>query len=137
MPYNSVVDLPKAQTDQYNPHQKKAFLEAFNNAYKEYGGDESRAFAVAHSAAKKAGGEVYALIIGSGAKGLAQQAGKYGATKVFACEDTPIAAYNPEIFSDVTAKLLKDGVASFSESFDALMKAIRDKRRQLQEELGG
>jgi cation transport regulator len=55
MPYNSVADLPKAQTDQYNPHQKKAFLEAFNNAYKEYGGDESRAFAVAHSAAKKAG----------------------------------------------------------------------------------
>ena len=55
MPYNSVADLPKAQTDQYNAHQKKAFLEAFNNAYKEYQGDESRAFAVAHSAAKKAG----------------------------------------------------------------------------------
>jgi len=31
-----------------------AFLKAFNNAYKEYGGDESRAFAVAHAAAKKA-----------------------------------------------------------------------------------
>jgi cation transport regulator len=55
MPYNTVADLPKAQTDQYNPHQKKAFLEAFNNAYKEYKSDESRAFAVAHSAAKKAG----------------------------------------------------------------------------------
>jgi len=55
MPYRSVEDLPQAQTDQYNPHQKKAFLEAFNNAYKEYGGDESRAFAVAHAAAKKAG----------------------------------------------------------------------------------
>lgn len=35
MPYNTVSDLPKAQTDQYNPHQKKAFLEAFNHAYKE------------------------------------------------------------------------------------------------------
>jgi cation transport regulator len=55
MPYNSVADLPKAQTDQYNPHQKEAFLRAFNNAYQEYGGDESRAFAVAHAAAKKAG----------------------------------------------------------------------------------
>jgi cation transport regulator len=55
MPYNTVADLPKAQTNQYNPHQKKAFLEAFNNAFKEYKGDESRAFAVAHSAAKKAG----------------------------------------------------------------------------------
>ena len=55
MPYNTVADLPKAQTDQYNPHQKKAFLEAFNNAYKEYKGDEGRAFAVAHTAAKRAG----------------------------------------------------------------------------------
>lgn len=56
MPYRAVEDLPKAQTDQYNPHQKKAFLEAFNNAYREYRGDEHRAFAVAHAAAKKAGG---------------------------------------------------------------------------------
>jgi len=55
MPYNTVADLPKAQTDQYNPHQKEAFLKAFNNAYKEYGGDEGRAFAVAHTAAKRAG----------------------------------------------------------------------------------
>jgi cation transport regulator len=55
MPYNSVADLPKAQTDQYNPHQKEAFLKAFNSAYKEYGGDEGRAFAVAHTAAKRAG----------------------------------------------------------------------------------
>jgi cation transport regulator len=55
MPYNSVSDLPKAQTDQYNEHQKKAFLEAFNNAFREYHGDEHRAFAVAHSAAKRAG----------------------------------------------------------------------------------
>ena len=55
MPYRTVSDLPKAQTDQYNPHQKKAFLEAFNSAYEQSGGDEGRAFAVAHSAAKKAG----------------------------------------------------------------------------------
>ena len=45
MPYNTVADLPKAQTDQYKPHQKEAFLKAFNNAYKEYGGglEKSRA----------------------------------------------------------------------------------------------
>lgn len=55
MPYRTVDDLPKAQTDQYNAHQKKAFLEAFNNAFREYRGDEHRAFAVAHAAAKKAG----------------------------------------------------------------------------------
>ncbi|GIK87158.1 MAG: ChaB family protein [Burkholderiales bacterium] len=55
MPYRSVDDLPKAQTDQYNAHQKEAFLKAFNNAFEQYGGDESRAFAVAHAAAKRAG----------------------------------------------------------------------------------
>jgi len=55
MPYQNVSDLPKAQTDQYNAHQKAAFLKAFNSAYDEYRGDESRAFAVAHSAAKRAG----------------------------------------------------------------------------------
>ena len=54
MPYTHVSELPKAQTDQYSAHQKEVFLKAFNNAYKEYGGDESRAFAVAHAAAKKA-----------------------------------------------------------------------------------
>jgi cation transport regulator len=54
MPYRTISDLPEAQTDQYTEHQKEVFLKAFNNAYKEYGGDESRAFAVAHAAAKKA-----------------------------------------------------------------------------------
>ena len=56
MPYDKISDLPEAQVDQYTTHQKHAFLKAFNNAYGEYSGDESRAFAVAHSAAKKAGG---------------------------------------------------------------------------------
>ena len=55
MPYQSIADLPKRQTDQYDQHQKEAFLKAFNNAYKEYGGGESQAFAVAHHAAKQAG----------------------------------------------------------------------------------
>jgi len=54
MPYSSVAELPKAQTDQYSAHQKEAFLKAFNSAYTEYKGDEHRAFAVAHAAAKKA-----------------------------------------------------------------------------------
>ena len=55
MPDRSIRDLPQAQVDQYNEHQKEAFLKAFNNAFKEYGGDEGRAFAVAHAAAKRAG----------------------------------------------------------------------------------
>ena len=54
MPYEKISDLPEAQVDQYTTHQKHAFLKAFNNAYGEYGGDESRAFAVAHSAAQRA-----------------------------------------------------------------------------------
>jgi cation transport regulator len=55
MPYKSISDLPQEQIQKYTTHQKKAFLEAFNNAYREYDGDESRAFAVAHHAAQQAG----------------------------------------------------------------------------------
>ena len=47
-------DLPKERVDQYSTHQKHAFLEAFNNAFEEYHGDESRAFATAHAAAQRA-----------------------------------------------------------------------------------
>lgn len=53
MPYSRIADLPEAQVDQYSTHQKHAFLKAFNNALEEYGGDESRAFAVAHAAAQR------------------------------------------------------------------------------------
>lgn len=55
MPYQKLSDLPEAQVDQYSHHQKRAFLEAFNSAFEQYDGDESRAFAVAHHAAKQAG----------------------------------------------------------------------------------
>lgn len=55
MPYDKISDLPESQVDQYDHHQKEAFLKAFNNAYEEYDHDESRAFAVAHHAAKQAG----------------------------------------------------------------------------------
>jgi len=54
MPYRSIADLPREQVDQYSTHQKHAFLEAFNNAYDEYHGDEGRAFATAHAAAQRA-----------------------------------------------------------------------------------
>ena len=55
VPYLSIADLPAAQVARYDQHQKEAFLKAFNSAYEEYGHDESRAFAVAHQAAKRAG----------------------------------------------------------------------------------
>lgn len=54
MPYDRIEDLPKSQVDQYSRHQQEAFLEAFNHAYAEYGGDEGQAFAVAHAAAQEA-----------------------------------------------------------------------------------
>ena len=54
MPYTDISDLPDAQVDQYSTHQKHAFLEAFNSALEQYDGDESRAFAVAHTAAQNA-----------------------------------------------------------------------------------
>ena len=53
MPYEKLGDLPKEQVDQYSYHQKEVFLEAFNSALEQYG-EESRAFAVAHAAAKRA-----------------------------------------------------------------------------------
>ncbi len=54
MPYESISDLPEQQVDQYSEHGKKAFLAAFNSALETYDGDESAAFAVAHSAAQAA-----------------------------------------------------------------------------------
>lgn len=54
MPYDSIEDLPEKQVDQYSQHGKEAFLKAFNSALETYDGDESTAFAVAHSAAKEA-----------------------------------------------------------------------------------
>ena len=54
-PFRTLADLPAAQVDQYDHHERGAFMEAYNHAWEEYGHDEHRAFAVAHAAAKKAG----------------------------------------------------------------------------------
>ncbi len=50
-----------------------------------------------------------AVIIGEGAKGLAAQAGAYGAAKVFACEDAEVAQPVPQPRVDVLAKVVSDG----------------------------
>ena len=55
MRYRTIQDLPKDQTEQYDGHQKEAFLKAFNGAYLKYNRDEFRAFEAAHMAAIKAG----------------------------------------------------------------------------------
>ena len=54
MRYRTIHELPKEQVDQYDGHQKEAFLKAFNGAYHKYGHDEFRAFEAAHLAALKA-----------------------------------------------------------------------------------
>lgn len=53
MPYDRNSELPAEVKGKYkNRRQQSAFRKAFNNALKEYG-DESKAFAVAHSAAQR------------------------------------------------------------------------------------
>jgi cation transport regulator len=54
MPYTKNSDLPAAARKRLNAHQQTVFREAFNNALKEYKGNESKAYATAWSAAKKA-----------------------------------------------------------------------------------
>ena len=51
--YRTIQDLPRDQTDQYDGHQREAFLKAFNGAYAKYNHDELRAFEAAHVAAMK------------------------------------------------------------------------------------
>lgn len=55
MRYSTIHELPNDQVDQYDGHQKEAFLKAFNGAYRKYKRDEFRAFEAAHLAAIKAG----------------------------------------------------------------------------------
>ena len=53
--YRTIQELPKEHTDQYDGHQKEAFLKAFNGAYQKYHHHEARALEAAHMAAIKAG----------------------------------------------------------------------------------
>ncbi len=61
------------------------------------------------SKAAQLGGDVAALVAGSGVKELAAQAGRFGATKVFAADDPALAAPLPQPRVDVLAALVRDG----------------------------
>ncbi|HUZ15838.1 MAG TPA: electron transfer flavoprotein subunit alpha/FixB family protein [Gaiellaceae bacterium] len=50
-----------------------------------------------------------AVIAGEGAKSLAAQAGRYGAAKVWACEDSEVAQPLPQPRVDVIAQVVSDG----------------------------
>ena len=55
MPYSKKTDLPPAVKNNLPSHAQEIFRKVFNSAYKEYGGDEKKAFKVAWSAVTKAG----------------------------------------------------------------------------------
>lgn len=52
MPYNSKAELP-ANVRELPEHAQTIWMSAFNAAYRQYDGDEQKAFAVAWAAANK------------------------------------------------------------------------------------
>jgi electron transfer flavoprotein alpha subunit len=60
------------------------------------------------SKAAQLGGEVAAVVAGSGVQELAAQAGRYGAATVYAAEDEALAAPLPQPRVDVVAKLVQE-----------------------------
>jgi electron transfer flavoprotein alpha subunit len=60
-------------------------------------------------AASFADGDLAAVIAGEGARALAAEAGKFGATKVWVCEDGEVAQPLPQPRVDVLAQVIEDG----------------------------
>jgi electron transfer flavoprotein alpha subunit len=60
------------------------------------------------SKAAQLGGEVAAVVAGSGVTELAGQAGRYGAAKVYAADDSALASPLPQPRVDVVAKLVRE-----------------------------
>jgi electron transfer flavoprotein alpha subunit len=61
------------------------------------------------------GGDVTGVLIGSGVRGIAESAGKFGAATVFVADDERLAAPLPQTRIDVLAKLVRD------EGFDTVL----------------
>jgi electron transfer flavoprotein alpha subunit len=61
------------------------------------------------SKAAQLGDDVSAIVAGSGVTELAGEAGRYGATKVYAADDPALAAPLPQPRVDVLAKVIADG----------------------------
>jgi electron transfer flavoprotein alpha subunit len=60
------------------------------------------------SKAASLGGEVAGVVIGSGVRGLADEAGKYGAARVYVADDQQLEAPLPQPRVDVIAALVRD-----------------------------
>jgi electron transfer flavoprotein alpha subunit len=54
------------------------------------------------------GGDVHGVVIGSGVRGIAADAGKYGASKVWSADDAALEAPLPQPRVDVLEKLVRD-----------------------------
>jgi len=67
------------------------------------------------SKAAQLGGDVAGVVVGEGARAVADEAGKFGASLVFAAEDPRLAAPLPQPRVDVLAKLVRD------EGFDTVL----------------
>ncbi|MCD8484976.1 ChaB family protein [Candidatus Woesebacteria bacterium] len=52
MPYSSLDELPESVADNLPHHAQEIYMEAFNSAHEQYGGDEERSHRVAWSAVK-------------------------------------------------------------------------------------
>jgi electron transfer flavoprotein alpha subunit len=60
-------------------------------------------------AASLGDGDVAAVIAGEGVKALAAEAGKFGAAKVWVCEDAEVAQPLPQPRVDVLAQVVEEG----------------------------
>jgi len=60
------------------------------------------------SKAAQLGGDIAGVVVGEGARAVADEAGKFGASVVFAAEDPRLAAPLPQPRVDVLAKLVRD-----------------------------
>jgi electron transfer flavoprotein alpha subunit len=75
------------------------------------------ALGVLSKAAQLGGGEVAAVVVGSGVRGIAAQAGDYGAARVFVADDASLEAPLPQPRVDVLAQLVRE--QGFDEVFFA------------------
>jgi electron transfer flavoprotein alpha subunit len=77
----------------------------------EHHGDELQkgSLGVLAKAASLGDGDVAAVIAGTGAKALAAEAGAYGATKVWVCEDDEVGQPLPQPRVDVLARAVENG----------------------------
>lgn len=60
------------------------------------------------TAAKNAGSEITALIVGPGSQAVSAEAGHYGAKTVFVCDSDDLKNYNPLTWSKVVTQTIKD-----------------------------